>query len=176
MQDFMDSIEFSQEFIDAVVQEARSKVDGMRQHGAGEAQACINQKAALEGRRNKLEDALLDGTIERDVFKRKHADIQAQVNLVLARMQEVEQRNKIDLDIIEQVLAFCRDVGQSYNDGDFGIKRHYLRFFFDKVMIKNKLIEEVVYTPIIAALQDLRLVIIKQGMLPRLDSNQQPSD
>ena len=176
MQDFMDSIEFSQEFIDAVVQEARSKVDNMRQHGAGEAQACINQKAALEGRRNKLEDALLDGTIERDVFKRKHADIQAQVNLVLARMQEVEQRNKIDLDIIEQVLAFCRDVGQSYNDGDFGIKRHYLRFFFDKVMIKNKLIEEVVYTPIIAALQDLRLVIIKQGMLPRLDSNQQPSD
>ncbi|HEX9817947.1 MAG TPA: hypothetical protein VGA89_03620, partial [Patescibacteria group bacterium] len=167
MQELFNRIEFNEEFVQAVSTQARNYLNNSRDQASSDMQGCVNQKTALETRRNKLEDALLDGTIERDVFKRKHEDIQAQLNLIQERMEEVENRSRIDLNIIDEILAFTRNVGGAYEDAEFYLKRHYLRFFFDKVMIKKSLIEEVKYPPIIASLQALSVVIIRNEMLPR---------
>ena len=56
------------------------------------------------------------GTIDREVFKRKHGDIQAQIQLVDSRLQDIQEQNKIDIDLIEEVLAFTRNIGQTYKE------------------------------------------------------------
>ena len=47
------------------------------------------------------------------------------------------------------------------------MKRHYLRFFYERLMVKNKEIFEVIPTPIFATLRDNRQVIQKTLVLPR---------
>ncbi len=171
-QNTVNSIQFSQEFIDAVVLKAREYLDGSRNRLKSEIQGCINQKTTLEAKRNKLEDTLLDGTIDREVFKRKHAELQEKITQIDQRLQDIDNRSKIDIDLIEEVLNFTRDVGRTYKEAPMFLKRHYLRFFYEKIMVKNKQIEKVVYTPIFASLQANHGVIITNCQLPRLDSNQ----
>lgn len=166
VQEIMNGIEFNQEFIEAVCEEARIRLNENRKNSAKDIQACINQKSALETRRNKIEDALVDDTIERDVFKRKHTEIQTQIEQVMKRIQEIENKSKIDIDILDEVLAFTRNVGKTYKDAQFFMKRHYLRFFFERLMVKKEKVSEIIYQPIIASLQALRVVIIRREMLP----------
>ncbi|NMB56685.1 hypothetical protein GYA19_01955, partial [Candidatus Beckwithbacteria bacterium] len=162
-------IQFSQEFIDAVVNKAREFLAESRKRSGSEIQGCANQKNALEAKRNKLEDALLDGTIDREVFKRKHGDIQKQLQLVDSRLQEIQDQTKIDIDLIEEVLAFTRNIGQTYKEAPMFLQRHYLRFFYEKILVKKKHIHEVIYTPIFASLQANHQVIIMKTQLPLKD-------
>lgn len=169
MQKLFDSIEFSEEFVQAVSEQARSYLKNSRDQSLSDMQGCTNQKSALETKRNKLEDALLDGTIERDVFKRKHDDIQAQLNFIQERVEEIDNRSRIDMNVIDEILAFSRNVGQAYKEAEFYLKRHYLRLFFDKIMVKSERIVDVAHPPIIASLQALSVVIIRHEMLRVMD-------
>ncbi len=165
--DTVKGVQFSQDFIDAVVDKARRFVDDSRKRAGGDMQACINQRTALEFKRNKLEDALLDNTIDRTVFKRKHDEIEAQIRLIDDRTREIEAQSHVDIKLVEDVLNFTRDVGRTYDEAPDFLKRHFLRFFFEKIMVKDKKIAEVIYTPIIAPLVANHSVIIKNLMLPR---------
>lgn len=161
------SIQFSQEFVDAVVAKAKEFVDDSRKRATSETQGCINQRIALENRRNKLEDALLDGTIDRVVFKRKHDEIQEQLGFIDSRIREIETNSRVDIKLIEDVLNFTRDIGRTYDEAEEFLQRHFLRFFFEKIIVKERKIERVIYTPVIATLVENRQVIIKNLMLLR---------
>lgn len=172
--DTVKSVQFSQEFVDAVVDKAREFVDKSRKTAGSEMQGCINQRTALEFKRNKLEDALLDNTIDRDTFKRKHEEIEEQIKLIDERTREIEAQSRVDIKLIEDVLNFTRDVGRTYDEAPDFLKRHFLRFFFEKIMVKDRKIENVIYTPVIASMVENNVVIIKNLVLPGLDSNQRP--
>jgi len=126
----------------------------------------MNQKLALEGKRNKLEDALVDGTIDREAFKRKHTELQNQILHTEQQLQDVDDRCRIDVNLINETLAFTRDIYATYKDAPPFMKRHYLRFFYEKVMVKNKEIFETIPTPIFATLRDNQQVILKTSMFP----------
>src|SRR3989344_5397932 len=170
------TMQFSPEFVQAVVNQTKKVLENNRKNSSSRIQAILNQKTALEARRNKLEDSLLDGTIDRDVFKRKHLEIQGKIINLDNQMQDVEAKHKIDIDLIEEVLAFTRDIYRTYKEAPQFLKRHYLRFFFEKINIKEKMIFDTAPTPIFAVLQANRQLIITKTQLPRLDSNQQPFD
>ncbi len=168
------NMQFSKDFIDIVVQKARDRVENNRKTSSSRIQAILNQKSALEIRRNKLEDALLDESIDRETFKRKHNEIQDQILNMNAQMQEVENQARMDMDLIEEVLAFTRNIYQTYVDAPDFLKRHYLRFFYEKLIVKKRKIFEAVPTPIFAVLLENNQVIIRNPMLPREDSNLEP--
>lgn len=168
-------IKFSQEFIDAVVGKTKAYVENARKISRSEIQALQNRKTALEGKRNKLEDALLDGTIDRTVFKRKHEELQTAIDAIEEQFCDIENRKRIDINLIEEVLAMTRNIVETYRTAPPFLKRHYLRFFYEKIFVKNRTIDHVVYTPIISSLQDNKGVIISPLQLPREDSNLQPS-
>ncbi|KXK09244.1 MAG: hypothetical protein UZ20_WS6002000645 [candidate division WS6 bacterium OLB21] len=134
-------------------------------------QVCINQRTALEFKRNKLEDALLDNTVDRVVFKRKHDEIEAQLKLVDDRTRETEAQSRVDISLIEDVLNFTRDIGRTYDEAPDFLKRHFLRFFFEKIMVKNKKIDNVIYTSVVASLVENNSVIIKNLMLEKRSFN-----
>lgn len=168
-------MQFSQEFIDKVVEKTRKVLEENRRTAGSQKQGIYNQKHALELKRNKLEDALLDGTIERDTFKRKHAEIEEKIMNLDASIQEIDAKARIDINLIEEVLAFTRNIQATYLDAQPFLKRHYLRFFFERMYVQNKMIVRTVPTPIFLVLQANHAVINLKTKLPRLDSNQQPS-
>ncbi len=57
------------------------------------------------------------------------------------------------MDSLEEVLAFTRDIFQTYKDTPDFIKCHYLKFLHKKIIIENKGILETVPTPIFLVLQ-----------------------
>lgn len=159
------TMQFSQEFIDAVVKKTRERVEISRRTAASQKQGILNQKTALEAKRNKLEDRLLDGTIDRDTYKRKHTEIENKIRNLDEQMQDIDNKCRIDMDLIEEVLAFTRNIYQTYIDAPAFLKRHYLRFFFEKLIVKDKVIVETMPTPIFLTLRANHLVIIRKAML-----------
>ncbi len=172
--DMFKEVEFSGDFIDLVVEKCKEHIALSRKTSASRIQALVNQKSALEMKRNRLEDNLLDGTIDRDVFKRKHKEIQERIENLNDQMTKVEKSGSMDIDLIEEVLSFTRDIHTTYDSAPDFLRRHYLRFFFEKIYIKDHKISGVVYTPIFSVLVENKKVIVNEALLARLDSNQEP--
>jgi hypothetical protein len=82
-----------------------------------------------EMKRNKLEDNLLDGTIDRDTYKRKHDELNDKIAHFDEQVQEIESQSKMDINLIEEVLVFTRNNYQAYYEAPPFLKRHYLRSF-----------------------------------------------
>ncbi|MBI2600474.1 recombinase family protein [Candidatus Daviesbacteria bacterium] len=162
------NMQFSQEFIDAVVRKTRERLENNRKSANAVKQGMLNQKTALETKRNKLEDALLDATIDRDTFKRKHTEIHDKILNLEAQIQETDAQSQIDIDLIDEVLAFTRNIYQTYKDAPTYLKRHYLRFFYEKLIVRNKEVVEAVPTPIFLSLQANQAVIITAFSSPAL--------
>ena len=134
-------------------------------------QSIVNLKTSLETRRNKLEDALLDGAIDRHTYRRKHDEIELKMQNVDSQLKDIEDGCRIDMNLIEEILAFTRNIYQTYISAPTFLKRHYMRFFYERFEVKNKLIVNIVPTPIFLILQDNQAVIIRKTQLPREDSN-----
>ena len=167
-------MQFSQKFIDMVVKKARQKVEYNRKAASSKRQAILNLRNSLENRRNKVEDALLDGTIDRATYTRKHDEIQLKIQSADEQLQELEASCNIDMDLIEEVLAFSRNIYQTFIDAPPFLKRHYMRFFYERFEVKNKLIITAVPTPIFLVLQTNHAVIIRKTKLRDEDSNLGP--
>lgn len=174
VQELMKTVQFSQNFIDIVVQKCKDHISSGRKNSASKIQAILNQKTAFETKRNRLEDNLLDGTIDRDIFKRKHSEIQDKIDNLNNEIHRVEKSGKMEISLIEEVLAFTKNIYQTYIDAPDFLKRHYLRFFFEKIYVRDHQISRVVYTPIISILVENNQVLLSKAGLALLDSNQKP--
>ncbi len=169
------NMQFSQEFIDLVIVKVREKMDSNRKLSLSQRQALLNLKMSVENRRNKLEDSLLDGTIDRETYRRKHDEMQLKIQNIDSQIRDIEEGCNIDMNLIEEVLAFTRNIHQTYLDAPKFLKRHYMRFFYEKFEVENKVIINAVPTPIFLQLQSNHALIIRKTQLPRSDSNRQPS-
>ena len=103
----------------------------------------------------------------RQSFQRKHSELQQKINNLEAEIQDLDSESKIDISLIEEVLALTRNIHQTYQEAPTYLKRHYLRFFFEKIFIKDKKITKVTYTPIFSALKKHEAVIIRGLRLER---------
>ena len=168
-------MQFNQPFVQAVIKKTKQIINENRQHLNSQRMGLVNKKTSLETKRNKLEDSLLDDTIDKATYKRMHAKIQDKIYKINDHIQNLEDKNNIDVNLIEEVLSFTRNIHKTYKLAPKFLKRHYLQFFFEKIYIKDKKISRVTPTPIFAILQENQEVIITNNQLPGLDSNQQPS-
>lgn len=160
------NMEFSQKFVDLVMLKAKEKVNENRKEVVNKRRTLNNLRMSLENRRNKLEDNLLDAIVDNDTYKRKHSEIQTKIHNIDIQIEEVENSCTLDMELIEEVLAFTRSIQQTYLEAPKFLKRHYLRFFYEKFEIKNKIIVKAVPTPIFLELQANHAVILRNGMLP----------
>lgn len=162
-------VQFSDEFIEIVTRKTKEKLDGYRSISSQQRQAITNQKAALELKRNRLEDELLENTIDRETFKRKHGEIQDKILNLNSHMLEIDSQVSVDVSLIEEVLSFTRDVHRTYTEAPDFLKKHYLRFFFEKLMVKDKKVQNIVPTPIFATLLENKQVILRNSVLALVD-------
>ena len=145
-------LKFTEEFIEKVISKARNLITESQQDVTSARKIFLNKRKTLEKKRNMLEDMLLDGTVDRETFKRKHSDIQTQIDEVDKKLIELEGKRDVDLTIIEEVLALARNIPKTYHEAPLELKRQYLRFFFEKIFVKEKKISRIKLTPIFEVL------------------------
>ena len=158
--------QFSPDFIELVRQKIKAHFEDNRKSLKSERSGILNKRKAIEEKRNRLEDLLVEGTITREVFKRQHAKFQNGINNLDSQLSELEAKHQIDVKMIDEVLALTRNIYQTYLDAPDYLKRHYLRFFFEGIYIKDKRIAKVVETPLFSTLRRQEKVIIRSNWLP----------
>jgi hypothetical protein len=137
----------------------------VRENIASDKQAIVNQKQGIEAKRNRLEDRLLDNTIERDVFQRKHLELQAQLSALDTRIYELENRREMDVEILDEILSFSRNIYATYKTAKPFMQQHYLRFFFERFLIQDKKIVKSVHSLLFQVLLREQKIILKSSML-----------
>ncbi len=80
-------------------------------------------------------------------------------------LDELDNKNRIDINLIQEVLYFTRNIGKAYKAAPSFLKRHYLRFFFEQILVRNGKVFEVKLTPIFAVLSSNQHVIITSQVL-----------
>ena len=161
------NMQFSQKFIEMVVEKTKEVMTQGRSSLNSQRMQLVNSKTSLETKRNKLEDSLLDEAVDSETYKRLHVKIQDKIYAINDRIEELEDKANIDTNLIEEVLSFTRNIYKTYKNSPAFLKRHYLRFFFEKLYVKNGVISRVEPTPIFAILQENQQVIITKGWLRR---------
>lgn len=162
-------LQFAQEFIDLVKKNIEGSFKDSRKAIQSERQALINKKKFIEIQRNTLEDRLLDKTLDRETFKRKHAELQGKIKALEDQIIEAAAKHQLDVNLIDEVLAFTRNIHQTYLEAPEFLKRHYIRFFFERFEIKDKKVVKVVDNPIFSTLKKEQQVLIRHNWLPLVD-------
>ena len=175
VENIVKKLEFTDEFISQVQEQAKQFLNTGKKENHGMRQALINQRTALETKRNKLEDLLIDGAMDKETYQRKHAEVTQQITNLQIQTEEVDEEGKLDIPLIDETLFLSRNIYKTYKSAVDPLKRHYLRFFYERFVIDNKVIIEAKPTPIFEALLHANMVRLMKTQLPRQDSNLQPS-
>ncbi len=159
-------LQFNQEFIDLIAKKTKEIFLKKRENIDGDKQAIINQKKAVEIKRNTLEDRLLDNTITREVFQRKHQQIQAELSALDRRIFELEHKREEDVAVLDEILSFSRNIYDTYSSAPTAIKQSYLQFFFNKFLVENKKLVKVEHSLLFETLLREQKIILISDWLP----------
>ena len=167
-------MQFADKFINLIRQKTQDAVENSRRTIDIEKRDLLNQLGGVEKRRNKIEDKFTSDQISHEVYVRQHGRVQSEIDGINQQLADVENKRTLDFSLIEEVLNMTRNIYQTYNNAPDFMKQHYLRFFFERIEVKNQKVSKIVPTPTFKALLASREVIKSDIRLPspRLHINQ----
>ncbi|MBP9669818.1 recombinase family protein [Candidatus Woesebacteria bacterium] len=163
----VDRYQFSEEFINLVKEQMKSRILEAKGTINSQKQELVNKRSGIEQKRNSLEDSLVDGTIDRDAYKRQHERLENDIIQLDNQIANLEGQRNLDMKLVDEVLGLTRNISQTYRDAPFELKRQYLRLFFEKIYVEDKKVGKLHETPIFSTLRKQQQVIIKKNWLPR---------
>ena len=160
-------IQFSKVFTQRVVDKSKELVKKSRENMQEEIQGLRNAVIQLENKRNLLEDALLDQTIDKESFKRKHTDLEMQITSLQQQISDIETNNRIDIDVVSEIMDLASNIYETYKKSNFDAKRLYQSIFFETFKIKGRKVIEAKPTPLFASLIEADYCRVAPNLLPR---------
>lgn len=153
VEELVSRLEFSEEFIEAVKQNITTVYTDSLDKIKLSKKAAYNRRDAVEMKREKLEEQMLNGIVGGEAYKRMNTKLETELLEVQKELAEIDKIRTIDVGIVEEVLTLTRNIARAYKQADTDHKRAYLHFFFQKIVVENKLIVDVEYTPALQYLQ-----------------------
>lgn len=173
--DLFKNLQFKKSFIDQIIQEANNFLDTIKNKNKNAKLGIENKIKGLETKREKLEGLLIDGTVDKEVFRRQHDKVQSQIDVCYRQIIDVERDRGIDIKFIEETLSLTRNIYNTFVSVSPELKRRYIFMFFDKITVQDKKIAKVEYRPLFKALlEEQTRVILRPNLLPGVDSNHEP--
>jgi hypothetical protein len=106
------------------------------------------------------EDDRFDRVITREHFTQVYERIKTELEVANIEMSKLSKDHTKTIKVLDELLAFTDDIYKSYNQADNELKRRYLQIFFEKVIVNDGRIVEVIYTPAISQLLEIDRVRI----------------
>lgn len=161
IEDKFKEIEFSQKFIDLVIEKVKNVFYERRKLYDDKRKSLINQKTVFEIKRKSAEDKLLANVITDDDFKRIKEEINEELENINKRTIELEKERRINMDVAQEVLNLSRNIYDTYSKAPHNLKRHLLAFFWEKFEIKDGVIIKSYPSLLFAELLKLEQVFYK---------------
>jgi len=98
-----------------------------------------------------------------------HDELQLDISLFDEQLAKMESSRKFDFDLLEEVLAMTRNIPKSYKEAPQFLKKKYLHFFFDEIVLRDKKIENMGLSPLVQELVNQQQVILRTIWLPLKD-------
>ena len=96
----------------------------------------------MEAKRNRLEDLVVEGTMDKETYNRKHTEVVQQIDNIQTQLDEVEEENKPDMPLVDEVLNLTRNIHNTYKSAPEPLERHYMRFFYDSSLLITRLFQK----------------------------------
>ena len=167
-------IQFSKELISLTVEKIKKFYNERRTETESQKRVFLNRKMKIEEKRKVAEEKLIAGTLADDDFVRMRNRFREELKCVQNEINELENRHDVDVDTAREVLIFSKDIYKAYKLAPYEVKRLFLSFFWDRILVRNKKIVRAKPTELIEALLRERKIIIRDDWLRWQDSNLQP--
>lgn len=158
--------EFMPDFIELVKTKLREIYEENKNNSHSYKQRLVNKKRAVEDKRDTLEKYLIEGTIDRDTYKRQHSLLQSEINTLSTQIYQADLDGNIDMEFIEEILSLTRNIYKTYTEAPDFLKKQYLALFFESIEIKNRKVVKYTETPVFKALIAAQNARIRNLWLP----------
>ncbi len=165
-------LQFSEEFINLVIEKAKRIFMERRQKYDSRRQAFVNRRTALEARRRIAEEKLFTDTISDEDFTRIRKELQVDLSEIDDELLRLEDQRELSVDVAQEILLFTKDIYKTYKKASFDLKRHFLIFFWDHFEVVNGLIIKSVSAPIFDALLNLEAAFYRN---PKESNPEEPN-
>ncbi len=169
------SIQFSKDFIDLVVQKVTKFYREKRAIKETKKRGLLNKKNGIEKKRDTAEEKLIAGTLSDEDFVRMRDRFKQEIDVIQNQIDEIENWHEVDTDTIREVLMLARNIYEAYKKAPNEVKRLYLGFFWDKFLVKNQKIVKAEPTKLVQTLKNQRKIILNLNWGGRGDSNPRSS-
>lgn len=169
-------LEFSQEFIDKIIEKVKAKFLKARDDYDKNRQSLVNQKTAYEARRKSAEDKWFDKQLDDDRYDEVKIEINKELGIINSRLLELEGERGENVDIAQEILLFTRDIYKAFKKGSHLLKRHYLGFFWEKFEVHDGIIMKCVSSPLFQELLALKQVSYKNAETEKPNEDKGNSD
>ncbi len=164
-------LQFSDEFINIVINKTKHIFLDRRKRYDGRRQALVNKRTALEGKRKTAEDKLFDGVIQDADFTRIRKEITTQMTDIDDDLLGLEDQRDMNVDVAQEVLLLARDIYHAYTKASFDLKRQYLAFFWEHFEVADGVIVTSVPSPLFAELLQAEEAFYKTPKTEKAQNN-----
>ncbi|OGN07640.1 MAG: hypothetical protein A3B86_02260 [Candidatus Yanofskybacteria bacterium RIFCSPHIGHO2_02_FULL_38_22b] len=154
-------LEFNPEFIDKIIEKAKTAFYASRDEYDAKRQALVNQKTAFEAKLKSAEDKLFSEILLSDDYKRIRYEVKTEIESIEEQLAHLSQRQEVKVDIAKEILSFTKNIYLTYKKAPPHIKRHYLSLFWDRFEIQDGVIIKSVSSILFNHLLDLEQIYLK---------------
>ncbi len=162
-------IQFSEEFIQMIIDEV--KIEYNERTGSIQSQKDMlsGHKKSLEAKRAVAEQKLLKGILDDDAFTRIRNEVNQEIAKIELKINEVEGERELDIDFIQEVLRLTADIYNAYVKAPQALKRKYLNFFWDKIVVLGKEIKSATPNLLFAELIKAHKATLRAQKTPAME-------
>jgi site-specific DNA recombinase len=167
-------IEVTPQYTKELKEEAKKLTKELRKLRISEERAYVNRKTSLKDKMESTEDRLIDGTLNKNQFRRIYDRLEEEMNVVEDELLEVSNKYDQNMNGIISLVDMAVNIKQTYRHAIKSEKRNYISLFFDKFLVKDGKITKAIPSKTLKPVLKTKkiLVRVRGNWLPGLDSNQ----
>lgn len=151
-----EDVNFPNPFYDELLEELRKIYNNFQKQVEQEIIILQKRQGAVQQQANRIENLLIENTISSEVYKKKTAEFQIELNKIETEIAKLRNKKKVDPEEFSKLVDYSRNISKNYKTANFEVKRRYLGFFWEKFTVEGKTIIEAIPTPLFKALQQLQ--------------------
>ena len=155
------TLQFKKEFIELIMEKLKKIYSQQKNSIKTRKMALLNQKKAIEAKRDIAEEKLISGTMSDEDYVRLRNRYKEDLGIIQNEICILDSQRNIDINVLHEVIKLARNVYASYKKAPYDLKRQYLGLFWDKFLVQDKIIVKAIPSKLIEILLDSNEVIIR---------------
>lgn len=160
-------VKFSEEFIQALSDKVKDYLTTQGSRNSDAEQVLVKRRGELKKQKSELLSYLVNKVIDKDEFAEKKAELDLEITGINEEISKIDRSSNFDFDLLEEVLKLTLYIPATYAEAPTELKRHFLKFFFNRINVDNKKIIEVKYSDLLLELISCKRLIVVSSRLPR---------